>query len=502
MRLIHLVPIICAAVLAGGAEVTRSTAAPQDAVAAFLEFYAHVERRLGGSVNVEALIDAMNAKDGDPKSLARIKTWDANRDGYIDRSEGAAGVEAEIASVVNEQMAADADGDGQLAATEFALAVPDVGGEKTASGLTKRQQIMFSSGDANGDGRYSRQESRAANSYRHFHSFLGRAAAFRARVLDTDHDGKYNLEEFAAVYGVAPGQPVPAEVKDKFGSKSFGAGNHTYYHVMMRIIHMPLEEIKALEARLDGQSTKTSRQGDKPVSTVDAIASLQKLFDVIDADGDGKVPLAVIFDALAMQEAEARQVKSIRGLDVNGDGVVTRAEAATGFRAQMEYQVSRVMNTDADGDGSLTPLEYSLSFPDPNGKAGSDGLTPAQARAFKTYDANGDGKLTRAEVEDVVNRSYESSFWRQRIGMRARKADRNGDKFLDESEFEFLEGKPLTEQARKRFETAGAKDGRLRTAAVSLLFLATDINGRDEVEKSMDLFEKRLEQLKAQGDKQ
>jgi Ca2+-binding EF-hand superfamily protein len=483
MRLL-CIPLL-ALPLAG--QITHATATPKDAAAAFAAFYGQVEKQSAGPVTIERMIDAMNAADGDPKSLARIKAWDTNRDGLIDRKEGAAGAEGEILATVKEQMAADADGDGALSAAEYALAVPDAQGEKSASGLTKRQQIMFASGDADKNGSYSRNEAVAANSYRHYHSFLGRAAAFRARVLDRNRNGIYELDEFASLYGIAPGQPVVDEIRTKFG-----AGNHTYYRVMMRIIHMPLEEIQELDTRLDKAMPKASKLGGgAPVSLDAAIASLHKLFDAIDSDGDGKVTLAAIFEALTMQEAEARQVKSIRGLDRNGDGVVARTEAAEGLRSQIETQVSRGMNTDADGDGSLTPQEYALSFPDPGGKADAEGLTPAQLRGFQAYDSNGDGKVTRGEVEGVVNRSFESSFWRQRIGMRARKADRNGDGYLDEAEFEWLEGRPLSEQSRKRFADAGAKDGRLKAASVPFLFLAAEAEGRAAVEASLDAFERR-----------
>jgi EF hand len=36
------------------------------------------------------------------------------------------------------------------------------------------------------------------------------------------------------------------------------------------------------------------------------------------------------------------------------------------------------------------------------GKADASGLTPAQQKGFKEYDLNGDGKITRDEVETRV----------------------------------------------------------------------------------------------------
>jgi hypothetical protein len=94
-----------------------------------------------------------------------------------------------------------------------------------------------------------------------------------------------------------------------------------------------------------------------------------RLFDLIDVDGDGVAPLADIFDTLDLKRAEARQVKRVRALGANSDGKVTRAEVVAGVWAEIGYQTRRRLNTDADGDGELTSLEYALAVPDPNGKA-------------------------------------------------------------------------------------------------------------------------------------
>jgi Ca2+-binding EF-hand superfamily protein len=224
----------------------------------------------------------------------------------------------------------------------------------------------------------------------------------------------------------------------------------------------------------------------------DAVAPFLQLFDALDADRDGVVPLAEIFDALNLLQAEARQVKRTRALDGNGDGKVTRAEAIASVHAEIVYQTNRGMNTDADGDDILTPLEYSLSYADPNGKADASGLTPAQQRGFRQDDLNGDGKVTRNEIETRVARSYASSYWTQAMAIRARRADRNGDGVIDEQEFALLEGAPLTSEARARFAAAGAKDGKLPVRSTLFLFTRLKEEQRAAAENRMAAFESHL----------
>lgn len=111
---------------------------------------------------------------------------------------------------------------------------------------------MFPGADLDNDDKYSREEAVATNSYRWAHSYRGRHAAYRARVFDLNQDRQYDLAEFALIYGVKPGEPPPQAIQEKFkGQGAAAAANHSYYRVMMRIIHFPLSEIESLERRID-----------------------------------------------------------------------------------------------------------------------------------------------------------------------------------------------------------------------------------------------------------
>jgi Ca2+-binding EF-hand superfamily protein len=277
---------------------------------------------------------------------------------------------------------------------------------------------------------------------------------------------------------VKPGEPIPETVSTKFHGKAFGAGNHTYYNVMMRIVHMPLAEIEQLEKRLSNPPEPSSVYSG-------SLQALLRLFDELDADHDGRVPLAEIFAALEMSKAEARQVKSLRGWDVNGDGIVTRPEAEQGVRAQLEYQTNRGMNTDADGDGALTAEEYALSYADPNGKVQENGLTEAQWKAFLSDDLDHDGKVTRREIEIRVDQGYRSSYAAQWVAMRAKRADRDGDGFLDEAEFAAITGK-LDGDSRKAFGAAGAKDGKVPFRGLYLWYFRASPEERAAMEKQLE----------------
>lgn len=228
----------------------------------------------------------------------------------------------------------------------------------------------------------------------------------------------------------------------------------------------------------------------------DPVAMFLRLFDLLDTDGDGVAPLSDIFDALDLKRAEARQVKRMRALDGNDDGKVTRAEVVAGVRAEIAYQTRRRLNTDADGDGELTPIEYALAVPDPDGKADSSGLTPLQQSAFKADDLDGNGRLTRAEIETRLARAYAGSYWALLMAVRARRADNNQDGVIDEREFALLIGKPvgeqLSEDVRKRLVMTGAKDGKLTVQNLQILFVRMNETERGEAEKRMADFEERL----------
>lgn len=220
--------------------------------------------------------------------------------------------------------------------------------------------------------------------------------------------------------GDGDGRPVRKEYRKP--------GSHSMTNTTRRLICI-LAACSLGSGLLPGEGPEAA---DGPIS---APAMFLRVFDYIDENHDGVVPLADFFRVLDLQQAEARQIKRIRKLDQDSDSLVTRAEAEAGVHAQVEYQVQRTLSTDANGDGMVSPREYALSYPDTSGEtADADGLTPAQRRGFRRIDTDSDGRTTQAEVERVIGESYARWYWSQWMAARAQHLDRDGDGFLDESE--------------------------------------------------------------------
>lgn len=112
----------------------------------------------------------------------------------------------------------------------------------------------------------------------------------------------------------------------------------------------------------------------------------EAMFDMIDADGDGRITPA---------ELEAHRAARFAEVDADGDGRVTKAELEAHMlekaRERMAERLDRMFTwMDADGDGALGPAEF----------APGTGLKGVMLR----LDADGDGAVTRDEVENAAPR--------------------------------------------------------------------------------------------------
>jgi Ca2+-binding EF-hand superfamily protein len=470
--------VLCAVAGLAGQQGAEREATPQQAVASFERFFTLVSRG-EVAIHMETWLDATNAAAGDPKALQRYRAWDKNRDGALTREEGAAGLRTDLVAQVEEQMTADANGDAALDRTEFSLAVPDTQAAKDSAGLTARQLTMFRSADRDQNQRITRDEAVASQAYRLSHGYRGRFAAYLARGCDSNHDGRYDLTEFAHVYGVVPGAGISPELRSAYAGKATNPEPLDRYAMMMRIIHWPLSQIDELAARLAKVDASPTR------STAGTDATLLKLFDLLDTGHQMRVPLNRFFDALNFQQAEARQVKRLRELDVNGDGEVTREEARTALRNQIKTQVDRTMNTDADGNGVVSLEEYALSFPDVKEKPGADGVTAAQRRGFQLYDADADGKVTREEARKIVEQGYESFFWPHWMALRAHALDQDRDGFLDATESAGLLAQLTKVETTKAARAVEAMADRLALKQLPHLFQRVSPADRPKVEETL-----------------
>jgi Ca2+-binding EF-hand superfamily protein len=137
-------------------------------------------------------------------------------------------------------------------------------------------------------------------------------------------------------------------------------------------------------------------------------------FRRMDTDGDGAITAAdqELDRAGASAGNRAMFVKNILQFDLDGDGVVTRAEVADAFDAklammpvdrsrpdfkqQFDAQVARQMLADSNGDGRIDGPEM-LAFARQTASAGP-AYTNGMIAAALSFDDDGDGKTTEAEL--------------------------------------------------------------------------------------------------------
>lgn len=113
---------------------------------------------------------------------------------------------------------------------------------------------------------------------------------------------------------------------------------------------------------------------------------MQKLFDRIDANKDGKV---------TSTELEPIAAKRFMKEDANGDGSVSSAEIDAALKIAMEKRRDRILATmDTNKDGSISKAEL-------------DGFVEAMV---KGADANADGGVSLDEA-----RSFKLAKWRKTL---------------------------------------------------------------------------------------
>ena len=109
--------------------------------------------------------------------------------------------------------------------------------------------------------------------------------------------------------------------------------------------------------------------------------------------------------------------------DANEDGIITRDEAP-------ERMLDRFDSIDANGDGMLETEELENMPPPGRGAPGGGRLDPAER--LRQFDADGDGRITRDELPDRMERMVD-------------RFDMNGDDVIDAVELE-----AMTERMRQR----------------------------------------------------
>jgi len=148
-----------------------------------------------------------------------------------------------------------------------------------------------------------------------------------------------------------------------------------------------------------------------------------------------KIALTAVVQQLGDEKIEELQ-KTFRSLDKNGDGMLSAAEIRTGLAAQgMKVPVAfedLLKNIDSDGSGQLDYTEFLAATVDQK---------HLQQRevcwgAFRSFDLDGDGKITRDELMKVLNGNrVQQALGASKIDKMIQDVDANGDGAIDFDEF-------------------------------------------------------------------
>jgi Ca2+-binding EF-hand superfamily protein len=181
------------------------------------------------------------------KSLRDYADWDRDKDGYISATEARDGANRAVDLMVATKMALDGDGDGVLSPSEYLLGVPPravehrqtpgASQEKDENGWNPRQRNIVRSQDRNQDGIISPDELLLSQASRAANGYLNLLMLKRARACDRDSDGKFDLEEFAMLHGVAPGTSIPDSVKSHLSMRGKPRSSFTYMHFIVAMDH-------------------------------------------------------------------------------------------------------------------------------------------------------------------------------------------------------------------------------------------------------------------------
>lgn len=110
-------------------------------------------------------------------------------------------------------------------------------------------------------------------------------------------------------------------------------------------------------------------------------------FDRLDANRDGVLDQGEVAGKGGGKRATARAEHMVKLYDANHDGKVTREEYVQGF-------VARTMRMDRDKDGAIAAVDFGKS-------------ADRHAALFRRYDADHDGRITRAELEAAAGRTFD-----------------------------------------------------------------------------------------------
>jgi len=139
-----------------------------------------------------------------------------------------------------------------------------------------------------------------------------------------------------------------------------------------------------------------------------------KMFESIDADGNGEISESELTDVLG---SDSNVTTLLSSFDADGNGTVTQSEFTSSMESVLEQLKGQAgafgmppppppedafSSLDANGDGSVTSTELSDAFSALAEQTGTQG--PSAEDFMSRFDTNGDGVLSESELSNAQQR--------------------------------------------------------------------------------------------------
>jgi calmodulin len=434
--------------------------------------------------------------------VSAFKSWDTDGDGQISFKElknvvqrtGQKMSDEEINSIF---VIGDKDQNGEIDMEEFkAMMLPStsdvVSKFRSIRKTVKDVQKAFKEFDGNGDGSIDQAELVSALSG----SFTKQEVMTIFAAADIDGNGEIDYEEFIALMC-----PSASDIIEKFRGK-----------------YQNMSEVRAAFQRFDKNGdgalskeelTNALKSSGQSYSNVEVDA----IFSLGDVDGDGEITLeefvnlmhpsaSLVVQKISKSFKNLDDVKrAFKKIDTDNDGLLSKQEmaASSGNKFDREEVDAIFELGDVNGDGEIDMTEFvSLMFPSAVEVVNQISKTFTNMddvkAAFKLFDKDGDGLVTKAEMKATGHRLNDAQ-----VEAIFALGDANDDGVLDVTEFvSVMCPSAITVASRLRSKYKNIND-------VKKAFNAMDLDhdgvlSKDEIKKSGKFNPQEIEAIFILGD--